>query len=158
MRRKNIIFIIPILILLIFQSAAYSQFDGSRFKKVREKIAQLEKIKLIDVLNMDENTTLKFFARRNQYQNKTDSLMNTENQLIDDMDSSIKSGDKSDGYYREQITKYFRVQDEIIKSRRDFIRSLNDLLSEEQIAKYIVFEKKFREDIRNLILKQRMRR
>lgn len=158
MRNKHIIFLIPLTLIFLFQSAAFSQMDGKRFKRVREKISQLEKIKLIDVLNMDENTTLKFFARRNEYQNKVDSLMDETNDLIDNLDDSIKRGGQKDDYYKDQIGKYYRMQDAIIKLRRDFTNSLSDLLSEEQIAKYIVFEKKFREDIRNLILKQRFKR
>lgn len=158
MKIKNYLFIIPVIIVLVFQSTAFAQHEGMRFKKIREKISQLEKIKLIDVLNMDETTTLKFFSRRHEYQNKMDSLFSIENNLIDNLDSSIKEGGKDDRYYKDQIAKYFRIQDKIIESRKNFINSLSDLLTEEQIAKYVVFEKKFREDIRKLILKQRQRR
>ena len=41
------------------------------------------------------------------------------------------------------------------KGRVDFVNSLSDILSYEQIGKLIIFEKRFRNEVRKLLIKER---
>ena len=43
----------------------------------------------------------------------------------------------------------------IEKTKRQFIDSIKDILTTEQIAKLVVFEQRFREEIRRIILNRR---
>ena len=56
------------------------------------------------------------------------------------------------------IDKYLSYDNEIEKEREAFIHSLSDILSVTQIAKLVVFEKKFRDEIRDILFKTRMER
>ena len=56
------------------------------------------------------------------------------------------------------IDKYLSYDNEIEKEREVFIHSLSDILSVTQIAKLVVFEKKFRDEIRDILFKTRMER
>ncbi len=65
---KNFIFIFSLILLLACSIKAQDRrhHDSDAFKKVEE----LEKIKLIEALGLNEDTTLRFFARRSEYKAK----------------------------------------------------------------------------------------
>ena len=147
--------IILLIFLLLFLTATnYSQRRDHH--KIREKIEQLEKIKLIETLNMDETTTLKFFARRTEFMNKLKGLIDKQNDLIDKLDETIKSSkNKDDAYYQNMTDQYFDLEQKIDGAKKSFIMSLSDILTKEQIAKLLVFQKKFREEVRDIFFKDR---
>ena len=150
---KNFILLIPALIFLAGMS--YAQGMGDHHKDVREKIEQLEKIKLIEALKMDEKTTLKFFARRTELMDKIRELVDKENDLLDNLNKDINSSkSKDDSYYQSMIDQYLDLEQKVSDAKKSFITSLTDILTEEQIAKLIVFQRKFREEVRDILFKR----
>ena len=140
------------LILSLLPVMIFAQ--GRRdLKGPREKIEQLEKIKLIEALDMDEQTTLKFFARRNESRNRIDQLNDSLDSIVTNLESKFSKGD--DQGYKELVNKYLSIEKQIAAEHAQFISSLNDILTNEQVAKLIVFEKRFREEIRHLLLRGR---
>ncbi len=123
-----------------------------------KKIEQLEKIKLIEALDMDEETTLKFFARRNAHEDKIRDLMQKSRERLNEIDAKLKEKPANEKEINSLIEKYFEGEKEIGKEKESFIRSLSDILSVTQIAKLVVFEKKFRDEIRDILFKTRMER
>ena len=143
------------LLLLIFAIVPSMIFaQGMRERRgPREKIEQLEKVKLIDALNMDEQTTLKFFARRNEFRNRMDALNDSLDTLVDILESEFSG--KNSTIYKELINNYLDIEKKIATEHTRFISSLYDILSVEQVAKLVVFEKRFREEIRHILFKGR---
>ena len=149
-------FSILFVFILVFPS--FAQENGpQRNRKGQGKIEELEKIKLIDVLQMDEETTLKFFARRNEYQNKVKDLMTSANDQLGKISDYIKNnGDKNTVELKKMINEYLSYNEAVAKEKTKFINSLSDILSYEQISKLLVFEKHFREELRKLLFRSRM--
>ena len=149
---KKLIFLIISVALL--QGISFPQ-GREHHKEIRAKIEQLEKIKIIETLKMDEQTTLKFFARRTEFNDKLKDLMDKENNLLDKMDDFIESSkDKNNSKYQGLIDQYFDLDQKIFNARKSFIRSLSDILSQEQIAKLLVFQRQFREEVRKILFKR----
>jgi hypothetical protein len=149
---KKVIFLIISVALL--QGMCFPQ-GREHHKEIREKIEQLEKIKIIETLKMDEQTTLKFFARRTEFKDKLKDLMYKENKLLDKIDDFIKSSqDKNNSKYQGLIEQYFDLDQKIFDARKSFITSLSDILSQEQIAKLLVFQRQFREEVREILFKR----
>ncbi len=124
--------------------------------KAFEKIEQLEKLKLIEILDMDEETTLKFFSRRKDFKENLGAV----NKQIDDLIENIlpeirKDGKKDDNYYRSFVSEMLRLQKEAARIREEYINSLYTILRPLQVAKYIVFERRFREELKELLLEGR---
>ena len=60
-----------IFLIMIFSSLSEAQPEKHKHMfGPSDKIRELEKIKLIEILDLDEETTLKFFARRNEHLKK----------------------------------------------------------------------------------------
>ncbi len=146
-------FIFSILLLPLIGGLCYPQGRGDHHK-IREKIEQLEKIKLIETLKMDEPTTLKFFARRSEFRDKMKALMDKEDDLLDKLDNAVNSSkEKDNSFYLNMIDQYFDLDQKTFDAKKSFITSLSDILTREQIAKLLVFQKKFREEVRDILFK-----
>jgi len=150
--------LVPFLILLMTPLAVYSQSMRHQDMGPMKKIEELEKIKLIDALGMDEQTTLRFFARRAKFKDEQRKLFNQENNLVSKLEDAVKSGKSNDADLKNMINQYLDLENQIVNTKQKFINSLPDILSYKQISELLVFEKRFREEIRNLLFRERMKR
>ncbi len=147
---KTIILILSLLIL----PAAQAQKKMKMHRDRMNKLEQLEKLKLIDVLDLDEETTLRFFARQKKFRNSMEENKKEGKILLGKIKKLIADGNKKDEL-RKIIVSYLTLGEKIAVQKSEFIKSLNDILTEEQIAKLLVFEMKFRDDIRGMLFKMR---
>ncbi|MDP3150160.1 MAG: hypothetical protein Q8N83_13640 [Ignavibacteria bacterium] len=127
---------------------------GDRKRNFRDRIDQLEKIKLIEELHMSEEVTMKFFAKRNEFREKGKRL----NEKIDSLSALIreKSSNKDE---QTSATEWKKIIDEFISTEKtlqrnklDFFNSLQNLLTPQQMAEFLAFEKRFREEMQEIIL------
>ena len=124
-----------------------------------KKIEELEKVKLLDVLNLDEATSAKLFTRRNQNRTKIWDIEDKINNDLQNIEFEIKKGKDEDvNKIQKMNEEYLNLSMEVEKEKLSFLRSLSDILTPEQIGKYIVFERKFRDEIRDLLMKERIKR
>lgn len=124
--------------------------------KHRNKLAQLEKAKLIEALELDEETSIRFFARRNQSKKDIDDLEKKSEEIIAQLENTLKEKDSpKDENQKRLIADLLKTRLQIESEKQKFINSLSDILSTEQIARLLVFEKRFREEIRNVLFDRR---
>ena len=151
---RNTYFIL--IMLLILPNSIFSQREKWRDDEMRAKFEQLEKIKLIETLEMNEETTLRFFSRKSEHQKQQDEIQDKIREKIDNLEVIFKSGRVATvDELKKNISEINALQSELEKNRIEFINSLSDILSYEQIAKLLIFERKFRDEIRRLIIKDR---
>lgn len=151
---KNIKLVL--LILLLSSTALIAQKGKWQDEEARKKIEQLEKIKIIETLEMDEETTLRFFSRQSEHKKQQDEIQDEIRTKIDDLDETLKSGRvATNEEIKTSINEINSLQLQLDKNRVDFINSLSDILSYEQIAKLIIFEKRFRNELRKLLIRER---
>ena len=151
--------IILFLFSVLFTAGVNAQgmnFHGPGQGPLR-KIEELERVKLIEALNMDEQTTLKFFARRNQYRQKQFQLFQNSNELLGKLDTEVNKEKPDKGDIQKLIKEYLETQHKISNNRENFVKSIMAILTPEQTGKYLVFERKFRDEIREVIFKERRR-
>lgn len=146
------------LITLIFVTPLFAQGNEGPepWGRMGGKIQQLEKIKIIEELNMDEETTLKFFSRRTEHRKNQKSLIEKKNELLEDINKSLNSEDNIK--YKEKAEEIFGIEQEMLSKREKFFNSLVDILSEKQMVQLIVFEFNFRNEMRHQFIKQNQRR
>lgn len=146
---------ITFLSLLLFANL-FAQKDKWQDDNMREKFAELEKIKLIETLQMDEETTLRFFSRQSEHKNEQREMMDEIKQDIDDLDAMLKSGRPvTTEELKKKISDINDLELKLDQNRVAFINSLSDILSYEQIAQLIIFERTFRNEVRKMIMKDR---
>ncbi len=144
--------------IILLTSIVYPQQMKEKKMKNREKLEQLEKIKLIESLDMDEETSIRFFARRNESKREIQELEKKTDDIIFELEKSFNTEEKNQGEKQKQlISEMLKNRESMEMNRNQFINSLNDILSTEQIAKLIVFEKRFRDEIRNVLFDRKPR-
>ena len=143
-----------LMIILLSSTPLFSQSKHSeRERPFSKRFEELEKLKLIETLNLEEEIVVKFFARRNKLKNEIAELHHEKEKtisLLEDLINDKKAGlDFSSllNKINENELKQFEVRDK-------FISSLPDILTQEQIAKYVVFERNFRKDVKNLLIEK----
>lgn len=142
--------------ILIFSCLIYAQ----PYKKgnSKEKIEALEKIKILEVLEMNEETAIKFFARRNEHQKKMKELFNElDEKLAKIKDKTSSTEDNNDPELKKLIDSYFTTHQKLEDERKRFFNSLNDILTYKQIAELTLFERRFREEIKDLLFPRKKR-
>ncbi|MFZ2323198.1 MAG: hypothetical protein WAV89_05810 [Ignavibacteriaceae bacterium] len=153
---KSLYFLMALL--LSINIVSFPQQDNKKMMKQRSKLHQLEKIKLIEELNLDEDTSVKFFARRNEMQREVESLEDKADDILKKLETNLGSNDKdAETTQKQLINELMNIKEKSETVKRQFIYSLKDILTTEKIARYIVFEQKFREEIRRIILDKRHR-
>ncbi len=150
-----------LLLISILSTEIFSQQHhmGNRRGNPRERIDQLEKIKLIEELNMSEEVSVKFFSRRNEFREKEKKLherIDSLSRLIRDK-SVNQDVQTSDAEWKKIIEEFISVEKMTRKNKIDFVSSLQNLLTPKQMAQFLAFERKFREEIQDIILRGRQK-
>ncbi|MGB5892932.1 MAG: hypothetical protein WBG58_02065, partial [Ignavibacteriaceae bacterium] len=92
----------------------------------------------------------------NEHQTIIDELANRADEIITQMDVIIKSGKVyTEAELKSLIEEANTIHTEIVQIKSDFINSLDDILTTEQIAKLIIFERRFKDELRRAMFKGR---
>jgi hypothetical protein len=144
-----VFFIIPFVFVL-------SQDMSLRYgDKNLEKIEQMENTKLIQVLNLNEETAVRFFTRRKEYRELQKGLLERRRKLMDGVEELLKSSDKDNAsVYKEKLEELLSIESGLYKEKKNFYKSLHNLLSDKQVAQLLLFEDKFRREMRETLMKR----
>ncbi|HRI48293.1 MAG TPA: hypothetical protein PK559_14390, partial [Ignavibacteriaceae bacterium] len=122
-----------------------------------EKILQLEKVKLMEVLNLDEETSVKFFIRLKDHREKMRENMEQLDKLTDELRKKLEDEnlDVNDSQFKKFNDEMVNIENNGKKIRVDFIKSVSEILTPIQISKFLVFERAFRNEMQDLLMKKR---
>ncbi|BDQ01660.1 hypothetical protein [Ignavibacterium sp.] len=149
----NKILYLILLTLLIFPAQAQERREH---RKMDSKIEQLEKVKLIEALDLTEDQSVRFFARRNEHRREIEKLEERSDELLRIMENMLdERGEKNPAEQKKLLNEFLDIRIQIENKRKQFILSLNDILTIDQISRLVVFEKKFREEIRKILMKRK---
>jgi Spy/CpxP family protein refolding chaperone len=157
-----------ILLLLTFTAISFAQdmheppppldHDGKQMQDFRNRLDELEKLKIIDALHMDEQTTLKFFARRGEHKTKYKKFRDEQKKILDEMSTDISGKDSSNTEeLKKDVNKYLYIEKEIEKEQVQYINSLYDILTPKQVSELLIFQNKWMEDLKDILLRNRFR-
>ena len=147
---------LAVSLIIVSLTQSFSQMHDRPPHHMRDKLNQLEKIKLIEVLEMDEETTLRFFSRRNENHTKIDELAKRSDEIITQMEVIFKAGKVyTEEELKSLIVEANTIHSEIVQTKSNFINSLDDILTTDQIAKLIIFERRFKDELKRAMFKGR---
>lgn len=134
-----------ILLLVLFLAAclkpAYAQDD------FREKLQEIKLEKLTKKLDLDETTKSVFTDKYKAFTDDMRELNRKRAKTYKQMTENIESGNGLDSI----VNQLLDYENQIETRRDDFIADMKTILSAKQIAKMIVFERKFNNEIKKLL-------
>jgi len=142
-----------IIMFVISTQINFAQPEFGPPYKMGKKFRQLEKIKLLEVLDLDEETAIRFFTRKNTQIEKQKKVIENHKKKLDKIEDILKNETPNESELLSLITKIEDLELKIHQGKKIFIDSVKDILTTKQIAKLVLFEYKFKKDVRDLLIK-----
>ncbi|CUU04027.1 hypothetical protein JGI3_00877 [Candidatus Kryptobacter tengchongensis] len=144
------------MIAFLVMSSFSQGFMGQRW---RERILEFKKVRLLEILKLDEQTSVKFLSRYTKFSNDIDAIEVERERIVNEIEAKLRKGDK-DGYDRA-IQELIDLGKKEYELRLNFYKELKEILTDQQIAQVIVFERNFRREFMETVRemqRERMRR
>jgi hypothetical protein len=114
------------------------------------KVEQYKKMRLIEEMHLDEETSIRFFTRYNKQMNEIKEIQRRRNAIIKQLKELTQANAQSNEI-ESAVRSYVKLDAQIADVRAKFIEGLKDIFSPKQIAEYLVFEQKFNQNLREVI-------
>jgi len=150
--KSKISLILVLIAVMAISAAAQPPMDGP---KAKEKIAELKKIKLLEILSLDEETSVKFLSKYTVIEKKIGEKKMMLDKAVEELHEALKKSASKDEI-AEKTQKMIQLQQEFQKEAMDSRLSMKSVLNDVEFAKFIVFEHKFRQEFAKLMF-ERMR-
>ena len=136
-------FTLIIFIITSFVSAISSH------KQSGEKARMLMKWKLTEYLDISEEQGDTFFPRFNSFQKEHKSIHKQIGELFNEVDEMINDDKIDVGKIKEIKNQINELNHKRHQLKSEFIENNQDILTDEQLAKLLVFEHKFKRKLKN---------
>ncbi len=134
-----------------------SKPNAKQRERVRERIEMMKMWKLTEALDLDEQTAQKLFPLLNTYEEQNRQLRQKRTGLIKQMQAEIGKEKADPAALKKLVDEFKKNELEITRSRNQQIDDISTVLSEEQVAKLIVFVPQFEKNVRNMMGEVRAR-
>jgi hypothetical protein len=146
-----------IIAFLLFNISAFTQQRQQRMQEGRDRLETLRQVKMIETLGVDEETAARLTVMYNRHQEETRALMREIDLLIDELEYAIE--EKTDEELWQIRSQIEEKRNTYHVKRISFFTDAESILTSRQVAKLIVFERNFQQDIRRIMQEaQRERR
>jgi len=115
-----------------------------------DRIESWKKVRMLESLKLNEYQSTKFILRYNKHQATMHGFEKERNDLVDKLDSQSKS-EAADDDYNQTFNALLDTDKKISGERLRFLAELKEVLSNKQIAQYIVFERNFVQELRQAV-------
>jgi len=140
------------LCVFLIQSSHFAQGHSGKWGRHEGRLKELEQVKLIETLDLDEETTLRFFSRRNEYLDQQKEIIKQREEVITNIESKLSEGTETD--YLELVDQVVSFELKMLNLRKSFLNSLTDIFTQEEIAKFLVFQVKFKREVRDAFMRK----
>jgi len=138
-------------VLLATSSLLAQAEHGTRSEQpAMDRIESWKKVRMLESLKLEENQSVKFIAKYNRHQDIMHGFEKDRNVLVDKLDLQSKS-DAGDDEYNQTFASLLEIDKKMSGERIRFLAELKEVLSNKQIAQYIVFERNFVQELRKAV-------
>jgi hypothetical protein len=122
-----------------------------------ERIEQWKKVRLIEMLDLKEEQSVRFLARLNEHEGNRRDLMKEKGEALDRIERLVRNhADEKE--FEKVFPEVAVVDDKIAEEGKRFFANLSDILSAEQRGKFMLFERHFERELREAMREVQRRR
>lgn len=149
---KNLSKMLVFLFISVVLFQAGGELSAQPGPQSIKRIQQVKKMKLLDELNLDEKTADRFLIKYSAWEDK----VNEKKEAIDiarkELDLAVqKKEDKS--ALTQKSNKFLEAMAEMGKTLQDKNIDMRNVLTEEQYAKFLIFEDRFMHDLQKTMFR-----
>ena len=115
-----------------------------------ERVEQLKKIRLMEQLKLDEETSIRFFSRYTKHQENLREFQKQRQQVLRRVEA-LRNANASDAELEKAIQELRSMDGRFLEIRDNHWKDVREILSAKQFASYIVFEHNFQRYLRELM-------
>ena len=116
-------------------------------QKMRDRVSTVKMWKLTEYLDLSEEQAEKFFPRTREHQKEIDKIVQQRRQHYEDFQQKIDDGGIKAGDVEQYVAETARLDKALIDLRTRCLQGMKDLLNDEQMARFAVFNEYFRRQI-----------
>ena len=151
MRQGRYSLTFAVFLLAALHSIAPAQ-GGPPFQRgpALERLEQFKKIRMMEVLKLDEPTSIRFFARYNKHQEFLRDLRLKQGDVLERL-QTLRKSNASDAEYDKVIRELRTLEEQVDEAKSKYLDELSEVLTKRQLAEYMVFEWRFQQNLRDLL-------
>jgi Spy/CpxP family protein refolding chaperone len=142
--------IYTLLLLMLFSMPAFSQFGSPPDGEPRERLAELRRLKMIEALDLTEEQAVRLTVREKNFREEEANERQKREALLEQLRAQLKDNAET-AALRATLEQFEQLSVAAVTRKHQYLRSLSDFLSEEQIAKLVLFEHHFAKEIRRIL-------
>lgn len=121
--------------------------DKEKMEQVRKKMDLLRNWRIMDELNLDEATAIKFFKALKTFDDKERQIFDEGFGLTDKLREAVEKEKTDDKEIQSLINKIDANMDALNDLKKQKFEAMKSLLTPAQQGKFILFEMNFRKDM-----------
>ena len=129
--QRTILFIFTMLVLTFAYGSAQDQ--APMRGPGAERIEQFKKVRLMETLKMDDETSIKFFSRYNKYMESLRTIQKDHNTLVDQL-QKLTASNANNPDIEQAIKDIVMSEEKIAETRSKFLEELKGVISVKQIG------------------------
>lgn len=141
------------LVSLIVSLLLFSPLNAQPNARMKERIRTMKKIRLMDFLDLDEERELKFLVKYNSIEDKLENAISDLDDIEEQLMKAIKNEDESK--IKTLTSKFIEAKKAILMIDEERMKLGREMLDDIEFAKFVVFEKRFREELTKHILRRK---
>lgn len=122
------------------------------WKRAKQRLEQWKTLRLLEELGLDESTSGQFLARYTAYNRRIDSLLQQLETTAQRLTLALQNPSSLEERQRS-LQEMLRQQKELLRLLQHRTEALRPLLSEEQFARYVLFEYRFPRELERAVLR-----
>ncbi|MFA6571689.1 MAG: hypothetical protein WCT77_10715 [Bacteroidota bacterium] len=124
-------------------------------EKAKERIGMMKKMKLLEILNLDEQQSEKFIAQYSSWERKIEEQRANIDKASGDLRKSVKDNASNDELEKKSGA-LIDAQSKLQNIYFDKLKAMKSLLNTKEYAKYLVFEDRFLKELQKILIKRSM--
>jgi Spy/CpxP family protein refolding chaperone len=112
-----------------------------------ERIERLRKVRLIEMLDLKEDQSVRFFARMNEHDKARRELKHHKGDVLDRIERLVRNH-ADDQEFEKEYPEVRAIDAKLAEENWKFFDSMKDILTPEQRGKFLLFERHFEVELR----------
>jgi Spy/CpxP family protein refolding chaperone len=158
MLKMYLVILVFVLLTSLF-TVAYSQLFPPGMEpnkeKAEEKLEMLKIWKLTEVLDLKSEQTIEFFSLYKQFEELRRTHLKERRELVEKLKRDIESGDITQSSIENYNASIIELKKKLIEDESNIINQMSNILTPVQMAKFVVFEETFQEEMLGMIKKMK---
>ena len=147
---KYLVTILFFCLSLVANGQAQKRNQDREDRPALDRIESFKKVRMLEILKLDEATSAKFIARYNLRMERTRAAERMRGEIVDRLEQQL-AANASDAEFAQTFAALAEQEKKMFDGRISFITDLRDILTPRQVAQFIAFERTFNRDLRNIV-------